>query len=293
MDAVPPAPFQQPKPLDPRIGAILRVIFYIATSYVALAFIPSLLVSTLGVVVGATIGLFLVGLLANVLTIRIFDRRALAEIGLHSRSGTGRNLLLGIALGGGTAALMLLLPVVLQAAHFAPKPSAAFTWPSLAFYLITLLFGAAGEELLFHGYAFQLLIDRFGAYTTILPVSLIFGLAHGLNPNASYLGLLNTVLWGFLLGYAFLRSRDLWLLIGLHYGWNATLPLFGVNLSGLTIGITRYTYQWDLAPVWSGGAYGPEGGLLTTLFVVALFFVLRRTPVVAQEALIAKRLNDQ
>jgi hypothetical protein len=68
--------------------------------------------------------------------------------------------------------------------------------------------------------------------------------------------------------------------------------MFGVNLSGLTIDVTRYFYKWDLLPLWSGGAYGPEGGLLTTIFVIALFFALMRAPVFPQRAAIAECLND-
>jgi hypothetical protein len=100
------------------------------------------------------------------------------------------------------------------------------------------------------------------------------------------------VLWGVLLGFAFVRSRDLWLPIGLHYGWNVVLPLFGTNLSGITIEVTRYTYRWDLAPLWSGGTYGPEGGLLTTSIVVILFFALWKAPIVGQKAAIATTLNE-
>src|SRR5581483_10039387 len=110
--------------------------------------------------------------------------------------------------------------------------------------------------------------------------------------NVTLLGVLNTILWGILLGYSFLRSRDLWLPIGLHYGWNAVLPLFGVNLSGLTIEVTRYFYRWDSAPLWSGGAYGPEGGLRATFFVIGLFFALARAPIKPQRAAIAQVLNE-
>ena len=70
------------------------------------------------------------------------------------------------------------------------------------------------------------------------------------------------------------------------------LPLFGGNLSGLTIEITRYGYKWDLGPLWSGGSYGPEGGILTTVFVCALFAVLHRVPIVPQTACIAASLNE-
>ena len=121
---------------------------------------------------------------------------------------------------------------------------------------------------------------------------MIFGVAHAANPHSSFLGVLNTILWGVVLGYAFLKSRDLWLPIGLHLGWNLVLPLFGVNLSGLTIDVTRYYYRWDLLPLWSGGEYGPEGGLLATIFVIGLFFALVKIPVKPQRAAIAQVLND-
>jgi membrane protease YdiL (CAAX protease family) len=146
--------------------------------------------------------------------------------------------------------------------------------------------------MMFRGYAFQLLVEKIGAYATVLPVGVIFGLAHSGNPNVTQLGVLNTILWGILLGFAFLRSHDLWLPIGLHYGWNAVLPLFGVNLSGLTIEVTRYFYRWDLTSLWSGGDYGPEGGLLATIFCIALFFALARAPIVPQPAAIARILNE-
>jgi uncharacterized protein len=274
------------------ISVILRLAFYIGIGLVALWILPILLLPVFGVIVSATLGLFVIALITNFLTMRIFDRRPLTDIGLHSRPGTGKNLAWGLLLGGGTAALMLAAPLISGAAHLAPNPEGGFAWSSLVFYLVVLLFGAAGEEILFRGYAFQLLIEKIGPWATILPIGVLFGFAHGSNPNASKLGLLNTMLWGILLGYSFLRSRDLWLPIGLHYGWNAVLPLFGVNLSGLTIEVTRYSYRWDLGTIWSGGQYGPEGGVLTTIFALGLFFLLARVPVVAQPASVAAVLND-
>jgi hypothetical protein len=56
--------------------------------------------------------------------------------------------------------------------------------------------------------------------------------------------------------------------------------------------VTRYFYKWDLSSLWSGGAYGPEGGLLTTIFAVVLFFALHRAPLRPQQAAIAKSLNE-
>ena len=42
---------------------------------------------------------------------------------------------------------------------------------------LLLIFGAVGEEMLFHGYGFQLLVGKIGVYATILPVSILFAKA--------------------------------------------------------------------------------------------------------------------
>jgi membrane protease YdiL (CAAX protease family) len=274
-----------------RLSIIARLVFFVAMTVIGLALFPFLL-SFLGAVVTGTVTLCATGLFANILTMKILDRRSLADIGLQPGGASARNFALGLVLGGGTAALMLLAPILAGTARFVARSDARFSWATLIFYLAALLLAAFGEEMIFRGYAFQLLIDKIGPFATVLPVAVIFGLAHSWNPSASALGVVNTILWGVLLGSGFLRSRDLWLPIGLHYGWNATLPLFGVNLSGLTIEVTRYFYRWDLTPVWSGGDYGPEGGLLATIFIVVLFVALLKAPVQPQTAVVAASLND-
>lgn len=275
-----------------RLSITIRVVFFAAAVIIGLMTIAPPLAATLGPVVAGTIGLCATGLLANLLTIRIFDRRSLADIGLPVNRSSLNNTLIGIALGGGTAACMLLVPLLAGTAQLVSKAEVQHEFFTLLFYLFALLVAATGEELIFRGYAFQLLVQNLGPFATVLPVSVIFGLLHSTNPNATRLGVVNTVLWGILLGTAFLRSRDLWLPIGLHFGWNAVLPLFGVNLSGLTIEVTRYSYRWDLAPIWSGGDYGPEGGLLATFFIVVLFAVFLRMKVKVQTAGVATHLNN-
>jgi membrane protease YdiL (CAAX protease family) len=286
-----PLPPPQP-PLDPRVGFAVRIGFYLTIGAILYFFLPPLLFGAFGVVTAATIGLFLVALVTNGLTLRVFDRGSLADIGLGTAPASGRNFLIGLAAASASAALLLAIPVSVGAAHFEVRQNPGFTWGGLAFYLAALLFGAVGEETLFRGYAFQLAIQRFGPYATVLPVAVLFGFGHAANPHSTWLAIFNTVLWGVLLGYAFLRSRDLWLPIGLHYGWNVVLPLFGASLSGLTIEVTRYLYKWDLGSLWSGGDYGPEGGLLTTIIVLILFPVVRFSPIAPQTSVLAPTLNS-
>ena len=289
---LPPAVSTHSPQRNTRTGIILRVAFFAAMTFIGLRVLTLLLFTIFGLTVAGTLGLCATGLLANLLTMRVFDRRPLTDIGLMGGRASWQNLALGLMLGGGAAALMLLAPILAGSGHLVARASAGFSWASLLFYLAVLAVAAIGEELIFRGYAFQLLIQNLGPFATVLPVAVLFGLAHSGNPHSSLLAIFNTILWGVILGFAFLRSRDLWLPIGLHFGWNLVLPLFGVNLSGLTIDVSRFYYQWDLLPLWSGGDYGPEGGLLATIFAVALFFALLRVPVKAQRAAIAVNLND-
>src|SRR5271165_4678667 len=240
----------------------------------------------------ATLSTFATAAIANAMALRIFERGQLADIGLGWSAASRRNLIMGVAGGVGAGVVVLGAPVALRVADFTRVPNQDFHWANLLYVSLLLLFGAVGEEMLFRGYAFQVLVRAIGPFATILPMAVLFGLAHSPNLNFTWLALLNTTLWGVILGYAFLLSGDLWLPIGLHFGWNFTLPLFGVSLSGFTMGVTGFAVRWKIGDLWSGGAYGPEGGLLTSAIVVALFFYLRKAPLQHQDAFLLEETRS-
>jgi uncharacterized protein len=217
---------------------------------------------------------FSAGILANALLVRIFENARLADFGLGWTPPSPRKLLEGLACGIGSATAVVAGLVAFGWAKFeaAPADSAGAVVAASAL----LLVGAAGEEMMFHGYAFQLLVRHLGAFATILPVGVVFGLVHLANPGATFMGILNTILWGVLLGFACYRTGSLWMPIGMHFGWNVMLPLAGANLSGFTIRIMGYALNASAGGFWSGGAYGPEGSVLTTAAVAALFWLVSR-----------------
>jgi membrane protease YdiL (CAAX protease family) len=245
-----------------------------------------------GYFVTAALATFAAAAVANSIALRIWEQGQMASIGIGWTAESRHNLLIGIAAGVAAGLVILVGPIAIRVADLERVPGGSFRWPSLIFVSIVLLFGAVGEELLFRGYAFQLLVGVMGPFATILPFGVLFGFAHIDNQNITALAIANTMLWGILLGYAVVRSGDLWLAIGLHFGWNWILPLFGVNLSGFTMGVTGVTVRWKASDLWSGGAYGPEGGLLTSAVVVALFFYLNRAPIRRQTLLLARSRSE-
>jgi membrane protease YdiL (CAAX protease family) len=206
----------------------------------------------------------------------MYEGSQLAAFGMAWSKTSQRELWAGVGGGAGAAATIFVLALATRMAHVERVPAPGF-WPlDVVFLLVVLAFGAVGEELLFRGYAFQLMVRTMGEFASVLPVAVLFGLAHLGNRGVTPLAIFNTILWGVLLGYAFLLTRALWLPIGLHFGWNGAMPLLGVNLSGFTMVVPGYALHWSAGESWSGGAYGFEGSVLTTAAVVILFFVLRR-----------------
>jgi membrane protease YdiL (CAAX protease family) len=270
-----------------KLGLVLKVGLYVFLAIVGLTFFP-LALQVAGIMVAAAMGTFAAAAMANAISLRIFERGRLADIGMNWHPGAPRNLGLGVIGGIGAACVVLVIPLATGMARLEKAPDQPANFGSFLFVTFILLFGVVGEEMLFRGYGFQVLMRGLGRFATILPVSVLFGLAHLNNPNVSLLGFVNTMGFAVVLGYAFLRSGDLWLPIGIHFGWNWTLPLFGVNLSGLTMGMTGVTMHWYVADIWSGGSYGPEASLLTCGVVIALLVYLIKAPVQYQEPVLLR-----
>jgi uncharacterized protein len=265
----------KPDPYRPLLGAGL-----FAFGYYILLKLAATFAEFLGRdMVAQTIPPLIAASLMGALAMAIFESRSFSDLGLHWREGAGRNLLTGIAVGAGGAILLIAIPVVGGIAHFESAPGAAFSWSPALFTLALLFCGAAGEEIAFRGFPLQFLIRGYGAWISVAGIGILFGLLHGNNPGATPLALANTAGFGILFGVALLRTHDLWLPIGFHFGWNAALPFLGVELSGFTIQVVGYRLVWKAGNLWSGGTYGPEASLLASGVLLVLFAVIRKVPV--------------
>lgn len=97
-----------------------------------------------------------------------------------------------------------------------------------------------------------------------------FGYAHFNNPGATAITMFGNGLGGLMYGVAFLGGRNIWLPVGVHFGWNFFQgAIFGFPVSG-TIEQSLIIQETVGADLWTGGAYGPEAGLIgmTSRFVV-------------------------
>jgi len=262
----------------------VRIGVYVFLCYVTLVVFGSLFSWFDNPIISAVGSNLVAGVFSNWLALRIFESLHIPDAGLRANHASAENLAIGVAGGIGSAALVLGLPLLLGAAHLVRVEGDEFSTGSLLFLTVLLAGGAIGEELMVHGYGFQALAAAVGPWAAIVPVGVLFALLHGSNPSSTWLSTGITGGFGIVFGYAWLRSRDLWLPIGLHFGWNFTLPLFGVNISGLRIRVTGYELSWTAGKLWSGGDYGPEASVLTGAVLVLLFVYIWKAPVRRQSS---------
>lgn len=150
-----------------------------------------------------------------------------------------------------------------------------------------LVFGlaAAFEEVLFRGYVLQTFARSGLAWLAILITSAFFGAVHLGNPNANLISTANTVLAGVWFSIAYLKTRDLWFVWGLHLMWNWMQgSFFGIEVSGINeIATTSLFREIDSGPSWlTGQTYGIEGGVVCTISIVisiiAIYFMPNLKP---------------
>ncbi|MDP9054078.1 MAG: CPBP family intramembrane metalloprotease [Acidobacteriota bacterium] len=265
----------KPDPIRPLLGAGLFAFGY----YILLNLIATVAAFPGRNMVAQTVPPLIAASLLGALAMAIFESRSLPDLGLHWRAGARKNLLFGIALGAAGTAILIFPAILFGCAHFEAVPGARFSLRTAALTLVLLFCGAAGEEIAFRGFPLQFLIRGYGAWVSILGIGALFGMLHRFNPGSTTLSTANTAGFGVLFGFALVRSHDLWLPIGLHFGWNAALPFLGVELSGFTIQVTGYRLAWNVGDLWSGGAYGPEASILATAVLGILFAVVWKLPV--------------
>jgi uncharacterized protein len=211
-----------------------------------------------------------------IIAARWLDRRPMRDFGLRFGPIWWRDLAFGLVLG---AALMALIFAVELAAGWVeitgyaqPGPSGHGFWIGIIAMLI--LFSGVGinEEMLFRGYFLRnmaegfegrLINPRAALLLAFILSSLIFGVAHAANPNATTISTINIAIAGLFLGLGYVLTGELAIPIGLHITWNFFQGnVFGFPVSGGQFGATFIEINQLGPEMITGGAFGPEAGII-------------------------------
>jgi len=232
-------------------------------------------------VIGA-VGSLLAIIVSYIVASRWFDKRPWREYGFHFNRKWWGDLVFGLLLGAVLMALVfgaeLAAGWITITETLSSAPNISF-WAGIAAWLVVFVCVGIYEEMLSRGYQVRNLAEGlnfqfFGPRTALvlayLGTSIIFGLLHASNPNATLISTFNLVIAGLFLGLGYVLTGELAIPIGLHITWNFFQGnVFGFPVSGTTSPATFIAIQQGGPDLWTGGAFGPEAGIIG-LIAIAL-----------------------
>ena len=199
---------------------------------------------------------------------RFVNRKPFGAVGLSLHPAMPREFAMGCLLGFLMIAGIFVVEYALGYVRLSGKmlslrESSLLAGKAAATFVVAALI----EELLFRGYLFQTLIQAITFLPALILTVLFFAVSHAGNPGATIFPLVNVALAGAWLSFAYMKTRSLWLPIGLHLSWNfAQTTLFSFPISGFRFDEKSLFSLTQTGPEWiTGGSFGPEGGILATM----------------------------
>ncbi|MEZ4945421.1 MAG: CPBP family intramembrane glutamic endopeptidase [Cyclobacteriaceae bacterium] len=262
---------------DNRLQLLWRIIIFISLLLLAIA--PLLLInnSTLQFL-GATV-ILIISLYLNA---RYIDKRAFSEYGLKCTNKTFLYSVVGILIGAISVGLLLgvgYFTGTLAISKHIGTPDGQL----LLLFGLKMFFVAIIEESLYRGYLFTNFYEtfqskgnsnnRFAFIAAVGVSSTLFGLAHFSTNNASVISIGFLIINGIVWCIPFIITNNLGLSIGMHFSWNFFQSFFGFTMSGNKASDSLLIIKNIGHPIWTGGDYGPEAGLLGLLGFLSMLLL--------------------
>lgn len=134
------------------------------------------------------------------------------------------------------------------------------------------------EEVATRGWLLTRIATRTNLPLAIAISSSLFGILHMGNAGVTFLSILNIILDGVLAGLLFIYTDSIWLVVAQHGTWNYVQGnLLGFQVSGTSADASIFSFTMGDGPDWlTGGAFGAEGSIITTLVLLVSLVIVYR-----------------
>ena len=220
---------------------------------------------------GGAFGLLAGALAAGTILLWV-DGRKPGALGFYLSHETATESVRGMGLGVLIGMIVVAGMALAGGVTWEARSGSMLSWASGALgAVLWFTIPAAAEEAFLRGYPLQALTEAYGPLTGIAATSVAFGVLHLGNPGHGVLQIVNVTVAGVLFGVVYVKTLSLWLVTGMHVGWNwAHGYLADVLVSGLDVADAPLYEGVTGGPQWlGGGAFGPEGSVVATGVLVA------------------------
>ena len=134
------------------------------------------------------------------------------------------------------------------------------------------------EEVATRGWLLTRIAARTNLPLAIAISSSLFGILHMGNAGVTFLSVLNIILDGVLAGLLFIYTDSIWLVVAQHGTWNYVQGnLLGFQVSGTGAEASIFSFTMGSGADWlTGGAFGAEGSIITTLVLLVSLVIVYR-----------------
>lgn len=210
------------------------------------------------------------------LWVKFIEKRAINSIGFQTKRPL-KTYIIGFIIGLGAITVITAILTLIGAIKLQYHPVGyGYIVIDIAIIALGWMIQSAFEEIATRGW----LIPRLGSHCSpimaITITAILFGILHLFSSGVTVLSFLNLTLSGiFFAGYA-IYNENIWGVCGLHFSWNLTLGnIYGFPVSGYSAnGKTLLQSQQIGSKLLTGGDFGPEGGLVTTILLLVGIVVL-------------------
>lgn len=183
--------------------------------------------------------------------------------------------LTGTLLGAGGQAVLVVLGLLTSVYALAWNWGENGNLRLWALYFLAMIFTAVQEEVIFRGYMLMGLGQALGKAPAAVLLSALFGAAHWNQPGFGVAALVGLGLHGFVYSYSVLAQGTVWQAVGLHLMWNLFEGVvFGLPNSGATERFSLWATTVHGPSWWTGGAFGPEAGVLSVVAFLLIFLAM-------------------
>ena len=183
----------------------------------------------------------------------------------------------GILLGVGLLTLIVLILKLTGLAEISKNPSGFDTKLFLLFIPAWLIQGFE-EEFLLRAILMNQMAAKGKISLAMVANSLIFAIFHLGNSGFSPMAFANIFLLGLIFSQIFYLSDSIYIVGAAHSFWNMTMAnIYGITVSGnKSVGVTYFTTSLKGPDLISGGGFGVEGSIVTTIVLAILIVILIR-----------------
>lgn len=217
-------------------------------------------------------------LLLTFLWIRLAEKRKFYTVGLYKDHAVGQYFS-GFAIGALVFSFIMLILFVSEQAQFVPANGSYFYKENLIGVIIVILGWAVQsgtEEIVTRGWLMNVITARYNMPFGLIVSSGIFAVIHLFNPNVSLIAIINIILFGLFAGVVAIKTENVWSACGMHTAWNWVQGnIYGTAVSGTSlVGDGIFKTELIGSDLITGGKFGPEAGLVTTIVLFIAVIVV-------------------